>query len=215
VLQADGKLVVGGSYKNESTPQQFALARYDPNRSLDTSFGNAGKVTTTAGTGDAFSLAIALQRDGRIVLAGYSSSTQGHDFALACYNSDGTLDQTFGNGRLAATDFSGNTDDIGYGLVVQRDGKLVGGGRTGQYPAFDLALARYRSTGQLDQTFGTGGKIATDFGNADQGYGVAVQRDGKILLAVYLSLPAIPSTLPWRDISVVKLSRAANVRPVM
>ena len=181
-LQSDGKLVVGGTYKNERTPHQFALARYNSNGSLDSTFGSSGKVMTTVGTGDAFSFAIALQSTGRIVLAGYSY-TQGHDFSLAGYNPDGTLDSTFGNGGFMATDFSGSTDDIAYAMTMQRDGKLVVAGRTGSYPNFDFALARYSSDGQPDETFGAGGKVITNLSTTDDAYAVALQRDGRIVLA--------------------------------
>ena len=183
VLQSDGKLVVTGSYKNERTPNEFALARYNADGSLDSTFGNGGKITARTGTGDAFALAVTLQLDGRIVLAGYSSGSQDHDFALACYNSDGTLDESFGTGGFVATDFSGNTDDIAYAIKLQSDGKLVVGGRTGQYPKFDFALARYSSDGQLDQTFGSEGKVTTNLGNTDEAYALALQRNGKIVLA--------------------------------
>ena len=182
VVQPDGKLVVGGSYKNERTPHQFALARYNPDGNLDSTFGQSGKVMTTVGTGDAFSFAIVLQSNGRIVLAGYSY-TQGHDFSLAGYNPDGTLDSTFGNGGFMATDFSGATDDIAYAMTMQRDGKLVVAGRTGSYPEFDFALARYSSDGQPDQSFGTGGKVITNIGSTDDAFAVALQSNGKIVLA--------------------------------
>ena len=181
-LQSDGKVVVGGFYKNESTPHQFALARYNPNGSLDSTFGSSGKVMTTIGTGDAFSFAIVLQSNGRIVLAGYSY-TLGHDFSLAGYNTDGTLDSTFGNGGFMATDFSGSTDDIAYAMTMQRDGKLVVAGRTGRYPDFDFALARYSSDGQPDESFGAGGKVITNISSTDDAYAVALQRDGRIVLA--------------------------------
>jgi uncharacterized delta-60 repeat protein len=182
-LQADGKLLVAGSYVNEATPDAFALARYNLDGSLDSTFGSAGVVTTRIGAGAAVCLGIALQRDGRIVLAGYSDTTQGHDFTLACYNSSGALDSTFGNGGVVATDFSGGTDDIAYALTVQRDGKLVAGGQSGEYPFVDFGLARYTDSGQLDQTFGAGGKVISDFSNFDSGYAVTIQRDGKIILS--------------------------------
>ncbi|MBA3832009.1 MAG: hypothetical protein H0X34_08965 [Chthoniobacterales bacterium] len=183
MFQSDGKLVVGGFYKNEGTPHQFALARYNSNGSLDFNFGRAGKVMTPVGTGDAFSFAIALQSNGRIVLAGYSDTTQGHDFSLAGYASNGTLDTTFGNGGIMATDFAGGSDDIAYAMTMQRDGKLVVAGRTGPYPEFDFAGARYSSDGQLDQNFGTGGKVTTSFSSSDDAYAVAFQPNGKIILA--------------------------------
>jgi uncharacterized delta-60 repeat protein len=181
-LQSDGNVVVGGFYKNERTPHQFALTRYNSNGTLDSTFGQSGKVMTFVGAGDAFSFAIALESNGRIVLAGYSY-TQGHDFSLAGYNPDGTLDSTFGNGGFTATDFSGASDDIAYAMTMQSDGKLVVGGRTGQYPFFDFGVARYSSDGQPDQSFGTGGKVATDLGSTDDGYAVALQQNGKIILA--------------------------------
>jgi uncharacterized delta-60 repeat protein len=183
VLQPDGKLVAGGTYVNEATPNSFALARYNSDGSLDSTFGQAGLVTTRIGGGSALAFGIALQRDGRIVLAGYSDTAQDHDFTLARYNSNGSLDQTFGTAGVVTTDFSGSTDDIAYAMALQRDGKIVVGGRTGPYPAFDFGVARYTSNGQLDQSFGSGGKVVTDLGTEELGYGIAVQRDGRILLS--------------------------------
>jgi len=180
-LQPDGKLVVGGHYKNEREPHQFALARYNSNGTLDSTFGQAGKVMTRIGLGDAYSFGIALQSNGRIVLAGYSATTLDHDFSLAGYTSNGTLDPSFGNGGLVATDFAGATDDIAYAMTMQRDDKLVVVGRTGEYPAFDFGLIRYNSDGQLDQTFGTGGKVTTNLSSSDYAFAVAVQ-NGKIVL---------------------------------
>ncbi len=178
-LQADGKIVVGGTFDNGSNG--FMLARYNSNGTLDGTFGNSGVVMTPIGSGEAFSFGIGLLSDGRIVLAGYSSTTQDHDFTVACYNANGTLDQTFGNGGIAATDFSGGTDDIAYALAVQRDNIIVGG-RSGFYPTFNFALARYDSTGQLDQTFGTGGKVITPVASDSNGYAVTIQGT-KIVLA--------------------------------
>jgi len=179
-LQADGKLVVGGTY--DTGTHGFTLARYNSNGTLDGTFGTFGVVTTAIGTGDAFSFGVGLLSDGRIVLAGYSSTNQSHDFTVACYNSNGTLDQNFGTGGVATTDFSGGTDDIAYALVVQRDDKVVLGGRSGAYPTFNFALARYGNTGQLDQTFGAGGKVITAVSSDTDGYAVTLQ-GGNIVLA--------------------------------
>ena len=182
-LQPDGKLVVAGTYKNEGTTRQFGLARYNSNGGLDTTFGSGGMVTTSMGSGDAIAFSTALLPDGRIVATGYVEvGHRNHDFALACYNPSGTLNQSFGTGGRVTTDFSGATDDIAYGLAIQSDGKLVLGGRTGAYPIFHFALARYNNNGQLDQTFGMGGKVSSTFDNRGQGYGVTIQQDGKIVL---------------------------------
>jgi uncharacterized delta-60 repeat protein len=185
VLQPDGKLLVAGTYKNEGTYAEFALARYNTNGTLDTTFGSAGKVTTFIASADAIAFALALQADSKIVLAGYTAGFRNGDFALARYNSDGTLDQSFATGGIVTTDLFGTTDDIAYGLLIQRDGKLIAAGRTGQYPSFDFGLVRYQSNGQLDPTFGSGGKVATDIGDSEQGYGVALQRNGGIVLGGY------------------------------
>jgi uncharacterized delta-60 repeat protein len=181
VLQADGKILVGGTYDTGST-RGFMLARYNSNGTLDGTFGTAGVTRTAIGGGEAFSFGIGLLSDGRIVLGGYSATTQDHDFTVACYNSNGTLDQTFGTGGIATSDFSGGSDDIGYSLAVQRDNKIVVGGRSGDYPTFNFAVSRYTSTGQLDQTFGTAGKVLTAVSNDSNGYALTVA-GSKIILA--------------------------------
>src|SRR5262249_6508072 len=97
-VQSDGKIVVVGS--GGSTGNDFEVVRYNPNGSLDTSFGSGGKVTTDfAGRGDA-AQAVVIQSDGKIVVVGsaYMGSTTGTDFALARYNSNGSLDTSFGIG---------------------------------------------------------------------------------------------------------------------
>jgi len=180
-LQADGKILVGGTYDTGSS-NGFMVARYNSNGTLDGSFGTAGVTKTAIGSGEAFSFGIGLLSDGRIVLGGYSATTQDHDFTVACYNANGVLDQTFGTGGIAATDFSGGTDDIAYALAVQRDNKIVLGGRTGDYPTFNFAIARYTSAGQLDQTFGTGGKVLTAVSNDSNGYALSIA-GSKITLA--------------------------------
>ena len=180
-LQADGKILVGGTYDTGSS-NGFMVACYNSNGTLDGSFGTAGVTKTAIGSGEAFSFSIGLLSDGRIVLGGYSATTQDHDFTVACYNSNGTLDQTFGTGGIAATDFSGGTDDIAYALAVQRDNKIVLGGRSGDYPTFNFAIARYTSAGQLDQTFGTGGKVLTAVSNDSNGYALSIA-GSKITLA--------------------------------
>ena len=181
VLQADGKILVGGTYDTGSS-RGFMLARYNSNGTLDGTFGHAGVTKTAIGSGEAFSFGIGLLSDGRIVLGGYSATTLDHDFTVACYNANGVLDQTFGTGGIATTDFSAGTDDIAYALAVQRDNKIVLGGRSGDYPTFNFALARYTSTGQLDQTFGTAGKVLTAASNDSNGYALTIA-GSKITLA--------------------------------
>jgi uncharacterized delta-60 repeat protein len=186
VLQPDGKLIVAGQYKTELVQRQFALARYNTNGDLDTSFGNDGKVTTLLGQFNAYAQAIALQSDGKIVLAGYKDARHNNDFALVRYNANGSLDTTFASAGIAVNDLFGSSDDAAYALTIQPDGRIIASGRTGQYPSFRFGLARYNVNGTFDQSFGTAGKMLTDFGGSTaQSYGAARQSDGKLLVVGY------------------------------
>src|SRR5262249_24846357 len=118
------------------------------------------------------------------VLAGEASINGGRDFALARYNSNGTLDTTFGTGGRVTLNFAGSTlDDAAESIAIQPDGKIVAVGLVETSAGDDFALARFNSNGTLDPTFGTGGKVTTDFTSpSDQAFFAALQRDGKILV---------------------------------
>ena len=191
VIQPDGKIVVaGGAFPLFTFLGNFEVVRYNPNGSLDTSFGNGGIVTTTFPEGS-YASDVALQPDGKIVAAGTvfvdfiigeSSNT---DFALARYNPDGTPDATFGSGGQVSTDFVGMEDDA-FSVLIQPDGKIVAVGSANN-PAtyYDFAAVRYLSNGTIDTTFGVAGKVSTDFGdqNFDRAHSAALQPDGKIVAA--------------------------------
>jgi uncharacterized delta-60 repeat protein len=172
-LQADGRLVIAGA-----SGVGFGLARFNADGSLDTSFGTGGLVTTNFPDGFASANAVALQPDGKIVAVGGGSVP----FVLARYNADGSLDTSFGvGGKVTGTfaDFA-----IVNGVVVRPDGKIVVVGAVGAFPTTDFALARYNTDGSLDPTFGTGGKVTTDFADGfDFAQAVALQPDGKIVAA--------------------------------
>jgi uncharacterized delta-60 repeat protein len=187
-LQGDGKIVVAGlSYTVGKTgyngDDEIALARYNTDGSLDTSFGSRGKVLTSIGSGAAVTYGVALQGDGKIVVSGSALGNSG-DFAIARYTAGGRLDTTFGSGGTVLTDFAGHADQA-FGVAIQGDGKIVAVGETNPGSGYDdFALARYTTSGSLDTTFGSGGKVTTDFaGNYDRAYGVAIQSDGKIVAA--------------------------------
>ncbi|HWX41720.1 MAG TPA: delta-60 repeat domain-containing protein [Blastocatellia bacterium] len=192
VIQPDGKiLAAGGAFED------FGVARFNSDGSLDTSFGDGGKVITrfsSDGTTIDQALAISLQADGRIVAAGRSTISVGHEvLAVARYNSDGSLDTGFGSGgKLTADFFPTGTGLLGDGLnsvVFQADGKIVAGGLSNPITTSDFGLARYNSDGTLDSTFGSGGKVTTDFGVSRFGglraaiYTLALQADGKVIAA--------------------------------
>lgn len=151
---------------------------------LDPNFGNGGKVNFRFTTSsDDFGTAAALQPDGKIVIVGTSGlngqSNGFRNFAVARLNTNGSLDDTFGNGGLVTTDFF-NQEDVATAVAIQPDGKIVVGGNS----AARFALARYNSDGNLDTTF-SGGKVVTDFEESDLEVirNVLIQPDGKIIAA--------------------------------
>ena len=177
VVQSNGKLLLAGRAHN-GTDYDFAVARYNADGSLDTSFSADGLVTIDLG-GSEQARTMAVQTDGKILLTGDSNG----DFAVVRYNADGSLDASFGTAGVLTTDFAGGTD-IAYDLLVQRDGKIVVVGDAYNGSSHDFALARYDEYGLLDTSFGTGGLVMTDFaGGYDGGYAVALQSDGKIVVA--------------------------------
>jgi len=183
VLEPDGKIVAAGQHFNVISG--FALARYNPDGSLDTSFGSGGKVTTDVNSLNQI-LALVLQPDGKLVAAGFSGIgfSDNADFALARYNPDGSLDTSFGAGGIVTTDFNG-VGDAALALVLQPDGKLVSAGYayTGIFSQLQFALARYNPDGSLDTSFGSGGKVTTDFSGYGLAYAMVLQPDGKIVAA--------------------------------
>ncbi len=185
-LQADGKIVaVGVAGLGDNANSDFALVRYNADGSLDSSFGSGGIVTTdfTGTSEEANNLAI--QPDGKIIAVGSTRGFKSTDFALARYNGDGSLDTTFGSGGLITSTFAGGT--VGPNAVVlQPDGKIiVCGGIFTDSPStgVDFALARYRSNGTLDTTFGTGGLVTSHITNKDVFADVALLPDGRIIAA--------------------------------
>ena len=184
-VQADGKIVAGGIADNSGgSHSQVAVVRYNQNGSVDSTFGNNGRVAFTFGPDINIADAIVIQPDGKIVVGGHSSAATG-DFALARLNTEGSLDTSFdGDGKVTA-DF-GSTRDQAYALARQSDGKLIAAGYASDgTPRF--ALARFNVNGSLDATFDGDGKVTTDFGGIEQyAFGTAVQADGKIVAGGYM-----------------------------
>ncbi len=194
-LQPNGQIVVAGSvYPGHLANPRFAVARYNADGSLDANFGSGGTATTDFGSprGNVVR-AVALQPDGKIVLAGNTTTNVGDIFALARFNADGSLDVGFGNGGKVTTEFRGFDRPSAVG--IQRDGKIVVVGTTGGF--LDFALARYNTDGSLDAGFGIGGKVISDFAGGDDGVsGLALQPDGKILVLGSVGAPPPPPSPP-------------------
>jgi uncharacterized delta-60 repeat protein len=149
-----------------------------PTASLDSRFGQGGKVITDLSGRYEEARALAIDAKGRIVAAGVAGTGLSQDFALARYNADGSLDGTFGSNGVVITDIS-HVNDAAWAVAIQGDDKILAAGVAGG----DFALARYNVDGSADSRFGEGGVITTDFGGDDRANTLAVQRDGRIVVA--------------------------------
>ena len=185
LIQPDGKIVAVGTSRTGTYP--IAAVRYDSDGSLDTTFNSTGIVLTSIGNGSHAGQAVALQSDGKILVAGESlDSTTGPDFAAVRYNPNGTLDMTFGSPGMVTTAFD-TVSDSGNGVALYSDGKIVAAGRTRGISQIDAtAVSRFTMDGKLDTTFSADGKTITSMGPGnDEAFRVAVQNDGKIVVAGY------------------------------
>ena len=195
-IQSDGKIVVGGYTDNGST-SYFALARYNTDGSLDKTFSSDGKQTTNFGFYAELGNSVAIQNDGKIIIAGSvftGSNYDAVDFAVARYNTDGRLDNTFGKNGKQLTDLD-SSDDFGSSVIIQDDGKILIAGRTWNGIKNNVALVRYNADGTLDNAFGNNGKQVSDFGPADYfGEAAALQPDGKIIVAGYTQIANVGSS---------------------
>jgi uncharacterized delta-60 repeat protein len=204
VLQSDGKIVAVGeafippSNKFGTAKDEIAVVRYTAGGALDTTFGgtrnkngtvsNAGEVFLSFGSGKDVATAVALEtvnNTTKIVVAGWTNSVTGHpEIVLARFNSDGSPDTTFGtHGTVVTAIPNSSIAPSAYAVAVQSDGRIVVAGGTngpGPYPAF---LARYNVSGSLDSTFGTNGLVLAQLTSQDVFNGVAIQSDGKIVVA--------------------------------
>jgi len=181
IAQPDGKLILPG-YSSEGNP----MFRYNPNGSLDRSFGKGGKVTMGIDP-----QALALQHNGRIVVVGTDIPSPDYKgvnmFAVARYNRNGTRDPSFGEGGEVYTaigDRYGNGSQAN-SVAIQPDGKIVAAG----YSDDGATLARYLPNGALDRTFGKGGIVTTSIPPCCAIVtALAVQPDGSLVAAGHRSI---------------------------
>jgi uncharacterized delta-60 repeat protein len=168
-LQPDGKIVVVGTTDNfQIATQVFGVARFLPNGSLDSTFGNRGSAMAAFTDFINTPNAVAIQPDGKIVVAGemQTSDDSINRFAIARFNPNGSLDTTFGSGGKVTTEFfsvtSGGVREAADVILLQPDNKIIVAGvaiQGARIPA-KSALVRLNPNGTLDPTFGTGGKVA-------------------------------------------------------
>ena len=178
-VQADGRIVAVGSYH-----YNLAVTRYNPDGTLDQTFGPGGRVVIELQPFYVQAQTVAIQPNGKIITGGYrrQEGVAGGHFALARFNTNGSLDTTFGTGGIAVAAFS--NDDWIFDLALQPDGRIIAVGHTGSPNQFrNLAVVRYNANGSVDSSFATGGIFEMDFfGHGDIASSVALQPDGRILV---------------------------------
>lgn len=186
-IDSHGKIVVVGIA--DTNRPEFALARFNPDGGVDTSLGGDGKVTTAIGTSHDYARSVALDGAGRLVVAGFFvNGSNNYDIALTRYDTFGNLDLTFDEDGIV-TSAIGSRDDVANSVVIDGNGKIIVAGysATGtDRSSYDFALARYYADGSLDTTFGSDGKLTTDFGSAeDSAAKVTIDSHGRIVVAGY------------------------------
>jgi uncharacterized delta-60 repeat protein len=207
-LQPDGKiLLVGGTI----------LARFNPDGTLDSSFGTGGQVMVPFNqSGFDTAQDVAVQADGKIVVVGLTSNsiTLNDDFALARFNADGTLDTSFGSGGKVTTDFFGSVDQARRVRIMPDQKILVAGSAvtviSSTTSVRHFALARYNADGSLDAGFGSGGKVDEAAGASfSQARGMAIQSDGKIVVAGSGATDGVSDP----DVAVTRFFGDSGIRP--
>lgn len=201
-VQSDGRILAAGSVYLDNQDEDFAVARLDSTGGLDPSFGVGGNAYLAApGRVDQGEIVL-VQADGRIVVAGVVDVAPPPlrsyaDFAVARFNSDGSVDRGFGTGGRTMVDLAGRTDLV-RAAALQSDGRIVVVGRVADGPSTtpDVGLARFNGDGSVDTSFGSSGVVVRDLngqGAWDEASSVAIQSDGKIVISALNRSPGAPN----------------------
>ncbi len=184
-LQPDGKFLIGSSLTSKSGQTILYTARFLPNGSKDVSYGSGG---IALGTANATVSSLSLQKDGKIVAAGYSfvPSRDDEAFHIERYNPDGSYDNSFDENGIVSTQVNGKPCVIN-SAVLQDDGKIVVTGKTGGIDDEPLlTVARYNTDGSLDNSFGKEGIVTTpmsQYGGDGKQVFVTGEKGDKIVVA--------------------------------
>ncbi len=188
-VQSDGQLLVAGIRQDTG---QIVVMRLGTNNLPDPTFGSEGMAALTPPVNTTHISAVAQQADGKIVVAGTASGsgTYNNDFMLARFNSDGSVDPSFGTGGFVSRDMFNSSDDTCNAMVIQPDGKIVVGGSTvidpvTTFTTYSMTLARFDTNGNADFSFGSGGVVRP--ANTISAYALALEGDGNILVGGYAS----------------------------
>ncbi|MBK9105841.1 MAG: T9SS type A sorting domain-containing protein [Saprospiraceae bacterium] len=183
VLQPDGRIVVAGEAQANGQ-YDFAVLRLLPDGTPDSTFGTNGWTVTDLGSTFEFPNCVALQSDGKIVMAGRVADGFNSNFAMVRYTPDGVLDTFFGVDGIVNTNI--RDEDEATSIIIEPDDQIILGGYSSVAASGDFTLARYNTDGTLDKFFGNGGKVLTDLENvngSDFIKAMVLQPDGKIIAA--------------------------------
>lgn len=186
-LQPDGKILTcGESFTTNGNGLEFAVARLQADGELDQTFGGSGGRLVGYGPSGEIARGIAVQSDGKIVVAGSSRLGGDSDFTLIRFLSDGRLDPSFGNGGGLISPIRETDDDDAYQVHVTGDGKILTCGVAIGDNRFDFALKSFLPNGNVDSDFGSTGVVTTPIGTGtDESFAMAIQPDGKIVSGGY------------------------------
>jgi uncharacterized delta-60 repeat protein len=200
-VQPDGKIVTAGTvhYSHYLSATGYALTRHNPDGSLDTSFAVNGIFLREFS--QVFINDVALDGD-RIVAAGRANRATS-DFAVVRLNPDGSVDTSFSGDGVAFTDFVGG-EDRAFAVAVQSDGKIVAAGERFLNNKLVFAAARYNPDGTADTSFDTNGRTFTEFNFDSAARAVAIQGDGRIVMAGYVAADLDDNSLNT-DFALVRL----------
>lgn len=176
------KIIAGGLVQQGLTGWDYAAVRYNSNGTLDTTFGNGGFATASPTSTD-YVTSMTVQPDGKVLLTGRGDygGAKPYNITTVRFTADGILDTTFGGTGIVR--YASGTNDEGSDIVVQSDGKIVIVGRAEYQGNSHFVLLRYNSDGTLDTTFNSTGIVNTQIGDSSQAFGVAIQPDGKLVVA--------------------------------
>jgi uncharacterized delta-60 repeat protein len=197
VIQTDGKIVMGGTItpKGATTvqkvPSVFSIVRFTTSGQLDPGFGDGGTAFTQLSRNEmSFASALAIQPDGKIVMAGSALTNhwwpvpmRRYDFAVVRHLPDGRPDATFGRQGVVVEALGHTSEDAARAIALQPDGGILVGGYTHVRYEPDIGMLRLRPNGTPDPSFGNRGRVITKWKAGNMASGVAVQGDGKILVA--------------------------------
>lgn len=165
-IQSDGKILLSGFA--ERFNWDFAIARFNTDGSIDTTFGEKGSTILNIGSYNDVAFSIKAQQDGKIIVCGWTYIFGSWDFALVRLNADGSLDKTFGSTGIVTTDYH-HLYNTSHSIAIQSDGKYVAAGYTAKpdSPDSDIMLVRYNTDGTIDKSFGNEGIVLADYKGAN------------------------------------------------